>query len=364
MKKVITYLFAAGMMISAASLMFTGCTKTGPQGPAGANGKDGTNGTNGKDQNATCTQCHIWGDTLVTKIFQYNASKHATGSTTMEGTRTACAPCHTSQGYQECLSTGADTTAAPVYDAAPINCRTCHKIHTTYTSADWGFKDGATSAWHPRYDETQTIDLAADGGKANLCARCHQARSTSPWVTLPTSTTDSLKPTSNRWGPHHGPQGIMLAGKGAFETGPAAFGQSGHKSLVSCATCHMAKAQGNLVGGHTWWMANDANGIDNNVGCKVTGCHPSLAANTFDVNGKQTEIAGMYQTLKVKLAAAKMLDTNTMLLKVGKKYCQKQLAIFWNFSLVEADRSMGVHNYLYTHDMLASGIAYFTALGY
>jgi len=69
----------------------------------------------------------------------------------------------------------------------------------------------------------------------------------------------------------------------------------------------------------------------------------------------------MLNTLKVQLATVKMLDTNTMLLKTGKKYSQKQLAIYWNFQMIEADRSMGVHNYKYTRDMLQSGIDYYNS---
>ena len=350
MKKIRLTLLAVGMMVSAACLMFTSCTKEGPAGTAGKNGTDG------KDANATCTQCHNFADTLIVKIFQYDASKHASGSTALEGTRTACAPCHTHEGFVECLTSGADTTLAPVFDAAPINCRTCHKIHTTYTNGDFALR--TTESFHPRYDKTQTIDLQGAGGSANLCARCHQARATTPWVTLPTSDVDSLKPTSSRWGPHHGPQGLMLAGKGAFEVGPVAFDNSPHRDVAACVTCHGAAAQGNAVGGHTLWVANEAEGIDNIAGCKsAAACHPN--ATTFDIDGKQTEIAGKFAQLRLYLATAKMLDTNSGLLKTGKKYSQKQLAIFWNYLMIDADRSMGVHNYKYTRDMLDAGLTYY-----
>ena len=359
MKNLQKLFFAAGLMIAAAGLMFTSCTKEGPQGAQGPAGKDGTNGTNGQDANSNCVQCHNWSDSLVTKIFQYDGSKHATGSTAFEATRKDCAPCHSSQGFADVLASGQDTTTVIYNDAAPINCRTCHNIHKTYSSADWALKTGTTAAWHPRYDNTVTIDLAFDGGSSNLCGRCHQARKTSPWLTNPTSTTDSLKPTSSRWGPHHGPQGLMLAGKGAFEMGSSAYGSTGHKDAASCSTCHQGYAQGDLVGGHTLYMTSAETGDNFNV-CKK--CHSS--ATSFDVGGKQTEIEGLYSTLRYKLAAAKMLDTTTMLLKVGKYYKQKQLAVYWNFCLVDADRSMGVHNYLYIHDMLQSGIDYMTSLGY
>ncbi|MCK9204165.1 MAG: hypothetical protein M0P58_06990 [Bacteroidales bacterium] len=354
MKKIPGFLFSAGIMVSFTVLFFNSCTKEGPQGPPGAAGSDG------KDANSNCIQCHNWSDSLVTKIFQYNASRHATGSTTGEGAQTACAPCHTSQGFLEVLTTGKDTTNAPVYDAAPINCRTCHKIHNTYSSDDWALQNNAVIAFNAKYDPSVSIDLNFNGGSSNLCARCHQALRTTPWLTNPTSITDSLEPTSSLWGPHNGTQGLILAGKGAFEIGATAFGQTDHKSHVSCASCHQALARGNVVGGHSLWMSNEVENIQNVSAC--IACHSG--ATSFDVGGKQTEIAGLIKELKTKLAIANMLDTNTMLLKTGKKYSQKQLAVYWNFMMVEADRSLGVHNYLYTHDVLQSGINYFRSRGY
>ncbi len=58
-----------------------------------------------------------------------------------------------------------------------------------------------------------------------------------------------------------------------------------------------------------------------------------------------------------------MLDTVNMVIK-PKKYAQADLAVYWNFMLIYADRSIGVHNYQYTHDLLVAGNANFTAKGY
>lgn len=293
MKRILMVLAAAGMMVAVSS-----CTKEGPQGPPG---KDGTNGSNA---NATCGQCHNFSDTIVAKIFQYDASQHATGSTVFEATRTACAPCHSSQGFLETLASGADTTSAPIVDGAPINCRTCHQIHNTYTAADWALK--TTASFTMKIGPT--MDLAAGDGSANLCARCHQPRKTSPWITDPNGT-DSLTVTSTRWGPHHGPQSAIIAGLGGFEIGGATYANSPHRNIASCNTCHGGYAQGDLVGGHTLHMENEETGDNVNV-CKNSGCHPT--ATDFDIDGAQTEIAGLYQTLKVKLATAGVLDTNTI----------------------------------------------------
>jgi hypothetical protein len=352
MKKIIKLLLATGLFVAVAGFIFSSCTKEGPQGAPGTNGKDGKDGLSA----ITCQECHNFSDTIVAKIFQYDASRHATGSTLLEASNNQCAPCHSSQGFAEVLATGAFKTAAGITDAAPINCRTCHQIHKTYTNADWTL--ATTAPYRMRYDSTVTVNLAGSGGTANLCGRCHQARAANPPLTNPSSNTDSINITSTRWGPHHGPQSNVLSGRGAYNDG--AFRDSPHKDLIGCINCHGRNAQGNLVGGHTLIMTSSETG-DNFAVCLNSSCHPD--ATSFDVDGKQTEIQGLYQQLKVKLAAFNMLDTNQMLIN-KKKYAQADLAVFWNFMLVDADRSMGVHNYKYTYDLLQDGITHFTSKGY
>jgi len=346
MKRLITKFFVAGMLISATTIMFTSCTKEGPQGPAGPAGKDGTNG---QDANATCRQCHNFSDTIVAKIFQYDASQHATGSTTFEN-RNTCAPCHTSQGFQEVVATGADTTLVAVNDAAPINCRTCHNIHATYTSADWALK--TTAPYKLKIDPTITMDFTADGGSANLCGRCHQPRKTSPWVTNPTGN-DSLKITSSRWGPHHGPQSTVLGAVGAFAFGTPYTWGNVHKTQTACMMCHGAKAAGNLTGGHTLWIANEEEG-DNLNGCNVTDCHGGAMTSAVMV-AKQEEVLAKLTTLKDKLVAKGVLNATTGLVITGK-HTQKQMAVVWNYNLIEADRSEGMHNFAYVNDVLDKSI--------
>ena len=344
MKKLTMVILTAGMFVAAGGFIFTSCTKEGPQGPAG---------TNGINAAATCQECHSFSDTIVAKIFQYDASKHASGSTLAEASRTACAPCHTSQGFTQTLASGADTTLTPITDAAPINCRTCHQIHKTYTSSDWHL--ATTAAISLRMDHTRSINLAADGGSSNLCGKCHQVRTAaSPALTDPTSTVDSLQITSatKRWGPHHGPQSNIIAGVGAYND--ASFESSPHKDTASCMDCHGSFAVGNTLGGHTLLMTSGT--TENVAACQP--CHGTQSS--FNIHGRQAEIIGKYQALKVKLAEANMLDTVNMVLFAPKYYKQKALAVYWNFMMVDADRSMGVHNYLYTLGILDDGLSYFT----
>jgi len=152
-------------------------------------------------------------------------------------------------------------------------------------------------------------------------------------LTSPSSNTDSISITSVRWGPHHGPQSNILAGKGAYND--LAFRNSKHRDTASCMTCHGKDAVGNTLGGHTLIISSPTAG-DNVAVCKP--CHPT--ASSFDIDGAQTTISGLFQQLKVKLANFNMLDTTTMLIK-PKKYAQSDLAVFWNFQLIYADRSMG-----------------------
>ncbi|MBE0647039.1 MAG: hypothetical protein IH596_04565 [Bacteroidales bacterium] len=349
MKRVLTYLFAAGMMISAASLMFTSCTKEGPQGPAGANGTDGT------DANATCTQCHNFSELIVAKIVQYDASQHA-AATTLARNAVDCSPCHNSQGFQECLTTGEWETSEIIQNPAPINCRTCHKIHDTYTAADWELRTKASFT----NCLGGTTDMTTDGGDAsgNLCARCHQSRLATPEITDPTSTTTTLQPTSYRYGPHHGPQSPMLAGTGGYDiNGDAVLANSYHTGRTSCVDCHGATASGFATGGHTLWA--------NTAGCNIPACHDGAVTN-FDYEGKQTIIEEGLVILEHKLALAGVLDTvaHPGYLVTTVAHTQKLLAIFYNYKFIEEDRSMGIHNFKRANGMIEDGITYLESLGY
>jgi len=344
MKRVLTFAFAAGLVVSVASLVFTGCTKEGPQGPPGRDGQDA---------NATCTQCHNFADDIVAKIFQYDASQHATGTTTFENAKN-CAPCHTSQGFEEVAQTLADTTQFPIEDAAPINCRTCHMIHTTYTNTDWALR--TTAPVTLRIVPHEVLDLTVDNQVGNLCARCHQPRARTPWPT-PGAKSDSLTVTSSHWGPHYGTQSTILAGMGAFQgmiAGVPPFENSPHRNIATCPTCHMAEAVGDRTGGHTLWMADEEEG-DNVSGCTADNCHPN--ATDFDIDGKQTEIEGLFVELEGLLLNAGFLNATTLRIIPGK-YAQNDLCVIWNWMMVEYDRSMGVHNYKYCRDILQNGINY------
>jgi len=332
MKRLLPFIFLVGLF-SASSLLFTSCTKEGPQGPAG------------EDANATCSQCHNFSDDIVAKIFQYDASTHATGALAFENL-SSCAACHTSQGFIETIGTGADTTATTISNPAPINCRTCHKIHKTYSIDDWSITTAA--AFNLRIDKTISIDLQGGDGSSNLCGRCHQARAVSPWVTNPLGS-DSLKASNDLWGPHNGPQVLIFAGKGLFEF-DTPYGNSSHRDNASCSSCHMTNAVGNITGGHTWKISNEEVG-DNFSGCNVEGCHKSAPVTPVWYADKETAMIAKWNILRDKLLEKNLIDsTNAITYKL--KHTQKEFAAVWNFRCFLTDRSNGMHNYRYVSDML------------
>jgi hypothetical protein len=84
---------------------------------------------------------------ITAKLYQWEHSVHAIGGNNNHNA-TNCAICHTSQGFVERIAKDTNATLATVLDPLPINCYTCHQIHTTYTEADWAFtQDDPVKIW-------------------------------------------------------------------------------------------------------------------------------------------------------------------------------------------------------------------------
>ena len=316
----------------------------GPMGPAGADGEDGIdgiNGTDGKDGvdgNMVCLQCH----TLAHKNqieAMYKSSGHASGEfVAYAGGRKACAKCHSNEGFVETQFTGRDTTAIDIKIPTPIGCTTCHNSHKTFDFGNDG-KDYAlrTTAPIELIGWDATIDM---GNASNLCGTCHQPR-TAP----PTADADgNFKITSSHYGPHHGPHVTVLFGMGGYEfngivTYPVA-GSSQHFKSSTCVGCHMAKGS-NGKGEHTFW-ASDAS-------CSTTNCHGT------NVPDMKAEINGLLDNLAVKLQAKGVLDADHHL--IPGTYPVDVAGAYYNWIMLEEDRSLGVHNPKYFRALLTNSIA-------
>ncbi len=324
------------------------CSKEGPAGPAGKDGVDGEDGINGTDGTATCIQCHSDDQVNFAKTNQWAHSTHATGGN-YERNEGECAICHTSQGFLGYNVSGTydyEAAGAMISNPNPVNCYTCHQIHSTYEVDDYAFT--VTAPAMLRNTGGQTFDF----GFGNLCANCHQGRTVDPW---PVPGGDDIVVTSSRYGVHHGPQANTLSGMGLEGFGAAS--NHPHKNITNaCVTCHMAEPYGVQSGGHTMFMGYEYHGaVELNVnGC--VGCHSdeeSLIANTEEL---QMEVAELLAELKVLLDATGITAEGSDS-SVPGTYSADVAAACLNYKAITEDRSLGIHNPTYIKKTLQNSIA-------
>jgi len=312
----------------------------------GACTKEGPKGDPGQDGNATCGVCHDNTEDVEAKIGQWEMSKHAIGGTNFENAP-GCAPCHTSQGFKEALALDSTACKAAIENPNNINCYTCHKIHDTYTDADWDLrKTDANTFWLTG----ETVDL----GKANICIRCHQPR-TSYQIPDVTNPDGIYTVTSTRFGPHHGPQGTTLNGIAYYLVGTG-YNNSSHAAIENgCVTCHMASAMGYDAGGHSFATYNEAEGEINTAGCAPCHTAEEAIANTEEL---QANVITLMTELGTKLVAAGIYNPNGGSgTAVKGDYTNKVAGAYWNFISIIEDKSGGVHNPKFVEKILENTIA-------
>ncbi len=342
MKRQISLLtLATSAFLVLSFVTFSSCTKTGPEGPPGKDGEDGLNA------DASCVTCHDFSDDLLTKVHQFANSAHGSGAN-VDRSNEGCAQCHTSQGFRLMVDSG---MIAAVSSPAIINCRTCHKIHETYTPADYALRGSGAIAMVMGGPAAEY-----NYGTSNVCANCHQGRTVTPY---PVAGGDPVSITNKRYGPHYGPQSNMFIGKGGYEIdGPMPYSNSPHTLAVTngCVTCHMdGNPVGLQAGGHQ--MNITYNGTSKLLtGCTVSGCHTDAAVvkSMFDEN--RAEIAALELELETALKDMGLLDADGYV-AVPATLTQDQLGIILNLKLVHYDHSYGAHNYRYTKALLVNSLA-------
>ena len=286
------------------------------------------NSTTAKTNNA-CINCHESKGLILARNVQRSTSLHSS-SFTFQGNAADCAICHSSEGFTERIDAGTFEISADIKNPSPINCRTCHQIHKTYTSSDWALT----------IDTPVILQLAGDTfdwGKGNLCANCHQARPSD----VPQAGGGNYEITSTDFGPHHGPQAEMTAGVGGY--GDKYTGSSVHYQGIAdgCVTCHMTDdTYGKESGGHTMSMSfqNNESPVDYVAAC--IECHKDI--ETFDRNGVQTEIISVLEELRILLVAQGLIDESGS--GIVGTFSSEQAGALWNYRTVEEDKSFGVHN--------------------
>jgi hypothetical protein len=307
----------------------------GPAGPAGPPGPKGDPGESAELMMAdlTCTECHVDTSLITGKHTAWSESVHGSGEAYVRGTSASCAGCHSGASFSDRIAAGLDVDEVEAGDPNPTrqDCRTCHQIHTSYTAEDWALETTDPVALYAFEDAT------FDGGAGNLCANCHQPRRS-----MAQDVVDGVVNwSSTHYGPHHGPQAAMLLGIGG--AGEAADGSpASHYNLVdnTCAACHLGESDN-----HTF--------VPSVAACQ--DCHAD--AESFDINGAQTEVEEMVTQLEEALVAKGMWDVETDEPVVGE-YPEAEAAALWNYVYIaHEDKSMGVHNPAYTKALLEASLA-------
>ena len=321
-----------GLFSIMAALLFMGCSDD----------DDGLLGT------GACGDCHNVSTDVFSRQIQWAASVHATGGH-FKYSDASCAGCHTSEGFIELVAAGGseapEAIAQDIHNSTPQNCHTCHQIHTNYDETDFAL---TTEAPVKIRVSGETVDF----GKGNLCATCHQPRLREP---QPVVGGGDLDITSKYWGSSHASEAAILGGTGGYELpGSTTYTNSMHTTMVTdgCVTCHMAEADGVQSGGHTLKMGymSGENFRPSTAACEP--CHPDI--DDFDVNGVQTEIAGLLEDLETRLQANDMLGERGRI--VPATWSPDKAGVYLNYLLAEDDKSHGVHNAKYIRALLKNSI--------
>ncbi|MFC2072373.1 hypothetical protein ACFLUU_06675 [Chloroflexota bacterium] len=311
-----------------ALLMFGACA--GEPGEAGAAGTE------------VCSTCHNETTLIKARQVQWASSAKATGGN-FERNGTDCAYCHTNEGFiAGSLSADTQEVAVAPDNPSPIQCRTCHEIHETYTSADWDLRATAPVT-------LLTTGDTYDKGKSNLCANCHQPRE----ATVPPQVGGGdVEITSTRYGPHHGPQSSMLMGTGGYGD---YTGSNVHYDFTTdgCVVCHMATPYGAQAGGHTFGVGYEYHEVLEPNLAACDSCHADI--EDFDRNGAQTEVLALIEEAKALLIAEGLLQENGSSTVTGT-FSSAQAGAVYNYKYVTEDRSIGTHNPAYTKFLLQTAI--------
>ena len=319
------------------------CVKEGPMGPAGSNGTNGTNGADGADGSITCLACHS-GSNMDQKKSEFAMSEHSVGAIAVDyaGGRAGCAQCHSNQGFVAFATLGIKDQA--VANPGAWECNTCHGLHKTFEGTDYAVRLGGPV--QSNIDPAYKFDFK---NNSNLCVNCHQARTPSPDVEKPGST---YKITSTHYGPHHGPQGNVVAGVGFAEIpGSVAYPAAGSSKhfASSCTGCHMAPFTAKKQGGHSL--------VPSLVACNT--CHNATETD-YNHGGVQSDVKAKLDQLRDKLIELGVVTatpdaTDPSIIVYAPKaatFPMVQAQAYYNWIGIEEDRSEGVHNPVYVRALL------------
>jgi hypothetical protein len=301
---------------------------TGPQGEPGATGIPGEPGSVTTLADSTCTECHNDTALITSKKASWEKSLHGSGTAFLEdGELNYCAFCHSGAAFSAAVAAGQNFSQVESGDANPTHqdCRTCHQIHTTYTSADWALETNVPVA-------LVISDATFDGGAGNLCANCHQARR---YMANFIDKTDATKYTATfRFDTHHSVQADALMGLVDVNAALGVDGRPGaHYSMVenTCVGCHLGDGKN-----HTFEAQLST----------CVSCHAD--ATNFDINGYQTAFEEKVNELEAVLLAKGLIAGGAEgYNSVPGTYDAKTAGALFTYFLYEEDGSEGIHNPAY-----------------
>jgi hypothetical protein len=292
---------------------------------------------------------------------QYNLSKHATGTIySEEAGNNTCDGCHTGDGFRSMVVAGGDVSTV---GTSPINCKTCHTIHTNYDSTDFTLSYSAPV-------KLRIGGNTLDCQKGNLCVKCHQGRAFTYPTAIVSGTDTSYKFTGatsfNRFGPHYGTISNVFSMNGPIAIpGSVAYPTSNPHAGISnsCVTCHMGtNATNDAVGGHTFKFNTSPSA--SSCSAAQNGCHViSPLPTTF-----RASITTLVAQLRAKIVANNWLDTTQTVnadgsynifgeyMANGHTLTLKQTQAFLNYLYIAKDRSNGAHNPAYVQAILQNSI--------
>jgi hypothetical protein len=372
---------AMNLMIVALSFIFFQCTSDyqaipGVDGTDGIDGIDGVDGIDGSNADAAlCIDCHSSShrDPIINA---WADSGHGSGGSWARGTSTSCAQCHNNEGFIDYLSGNFYATDSATGDyledvngdliptvnpngyavSNPISCTGCHTSHRSFDFENDGFDHAVRNIDPVKLDLDPTLVLdfsnsADELGLSNLCITCHQPRTSYP---IPAGTAD-ITITSQRYGPHHGPQATLFEGvlgaNIAGSTGYPGVASSTHRTGASCTSCHMGDSDDMAEGGHSWAPSLNA----------CTTCHDTMTAIPSGIGGFATD----FQTLHDLLFNAGYISEDGYVQGAGGGNASgsnplvvpvKTAQAIWNYKTIEEDKSNGLHNPAYTRALLKNSI--------
>ncbi len=295
---------------------------------------------------ATCFECHSDTTTfLLAATAEWQHSRHGEAETLFES-GASCSGCHTSEGFIERVE---GNTPVEVNNPTPIGCFTCHAPHS---NGDFRLRWNTVA--------TMQTGVTWDLHAANICAACHQSRRNVNTYIKAAPTRTLL---TTRFGPHHGPQSDILIGTNGYQYTWYAYDQTPHRTATTsndkdgCLECHFKTGAGLAVGGHTFNMRSEgAETLLNTAACEP--CHGDR--DDFDLDGVQTEVAGLIVDLETRLTTAGLMTDG--LPTDSLRTSADSAGAVWNLLIAKEDRSRGVHNAEYVRGLLQSSIEFIQGL--